>query len=215
MAQPRPSRFLMASAGMLAVVLLAACTGLPKVAPTYAVHDFGGPDPVAAHSLGFPLRNIEVVAAPWLASTAMQYRLAYAQATRRQGYVESRWAAQPAQLVELALKRAIRTGEAGVAGACRLRVELDEFVQVFDRETASRGVVEVRAVLLAPRTDQIVASRSFSLAQPAPSADALGGVSALRGGVQGLGSEIFGWLDALDQEGSARSGGSLRSRCGA
>jgi cholesterol transport system auxiliary component len=45
----------------------------------------------------------------------MQYRLAYAQATRRQAYVESRWAAQPAQLVELALKRAIRTGEAGLA----------------------------------------------------------------------------------------------------
>ena len=215
MATPRSSRFLTPSAGLLMVALLAACTGLPKVAPSYAVHDFGGPEPVAARSLGFPLRNVEVVVPPWLASTAMQYRLAYAQATRRQGYVESRWAAQPAQLVELAVKRAIRTGEAGAGGACRLRVELDEFVQVFDSETLSRGVVEARAVLLAPRTDQIVASRSFSLAQPAPSADALGGVSALRGGVQELGSELFGWLDGLDREGAARTGGSLRSRCGA
>lgn len=215
MATPRSSRFLTASAGLLMVALLAACTGLPKVAPSYAVHDFGGPEPVAARSLGFPLRNVEVVVPPWLASTAMQYRLAYAQATRRQAYVESRWAAQPAQLVELALKRAIRTGEAGAGGACRLRVELDEFAQVFDGEAVSRGVVEARAVLLAPRTDQIIASRSFSLARPAPSADALGGVSALRGGVQELGSELFGWLDALDQEGVARSGGSLRSRCGA
>ena len=215
MATPRSSRFLTASAGLLMVALLAACTGLPKVAPSYAVHDFGGPEPVAARSLGFPLRNVEVVVPPWLASTAMQYRLAYAQATRRQAYVESRWAAQPAQLVELTLKRAIRTGEAGAGGACRLRVELDEFAQVFDGEAVSRGVVEARAVLLAPRTDQIIASRSFSLARPAPSADALGGVSALRGGVQELGSELFGWLDALDREGSARSGGSLRSRCGA
>ena len=215
MAQPRPSCSLMASACLLLVAMLGACTGLPKVAPSYAVHDFGGPDPVAARSLGFPLRNVEVVAAPWLASTAMQYRLAYAQATRRQAYVESRWAAQPAQLVELAVKRAIRTGEAGAGGACRLRLELDEFAQVFDSEAVSRGVVEVRAVLLAPRTDQLVASRSFSLVQPAPSADALGGVSALRGGVQQLGSELFGWLDALDREGAARSGGSLRSRCGA
>lgn len=215
MATPRSSRFLTPSAGLLMVALLAACTGLPKVAPSYAVHDFGGPEPVAARSLGFPLRNVEVVVPPWLASTAMQYRLAYAQATRRQAYVESRWAAQPAQLVELALKRAIRTGEAGAGGACRLRVELDEFAQVFDGEAVSRGVVEARAVLLAPRTDQIIASRSFSLARPAPSADALGGVSALRGGVQELGSELFGWLDALDREGPARSGGSLRSRCGA
>ena len=215
MATPRSSRFLTASAGLLMVALLAACTGLPKVAPSYAVHDFGGPEPVAARSLGFPLRNVEVVVPPWLASTAMQYRLAYAQATRRQAYVESRWAAQPAQLVELALKRAIRTGEAGAGGACRLRVELDEFAQVFDGEAVSRGVVEARAVLLAPRTDQLVASRSFSLARPAPSADALGGVSALRGGVQELGSELFGWLDGLDREGAARTGGSLRSRCGA
>lgn len=215
MATLRPSRFPMASAGLLMVALLGACTGLPKVAPSYSVHDFGGPDPVAARSLGFPLRTVEVVAAPWLTSTAMQYRLAYAQATRRQAYVESRWAAQPAQLVELAVKRAIRTGEAGAAGACRLRIDLDEFAQVFDGEAASRGVVEARAFLLAPRTDQIVASRSFSLARPAASADALGGVSALRGGVQQLGSELFGWLDGLDQEGAARSGGSLRSRCGA
>lgn len=211
MAQPRRFRSLMAPVGLL----LAACTGLPKVAPTYAVHDFGGPGPVAARSLGFPLRNVEVVAPPWLASTAMQYRLAYAQATRRQAYVESRWAAQPAQLVELALKRAIRTGEAGAAGACRLRVELDEFAQVFDAEATSRGVVEARAVLMAPRTDQIIASRSFSLAQPAPSADALGGVNALQGSVQQLGSALFGWLDGLDRDAAAQGSGSLRSRCGA
>ena len=215
MATPQPSRIPMSSTGLLLVALLGACTGLPKVAPTYAVHDFGGPEPVAARSLGFPLRNVEVVVPPWLASTAMQYRLAYAQATRRQAYVESRWAAQPAQLVELTLKRAIRTGEAGAGGACRLRVELDEFAQVFDGEAVSRGVVEARAVLLAPRTDQIIASRSFSLARPAPSADALGGVSALRASVQDLGSELFGWLDGLDREGAARTGGSLRSRCGA
>jgi hypothetical protein len=33
--------------------------------------------------------------------------------------------------------------------------------------------------------------------------------------VQDLGSELFGWLDGLDREGAARTGGSLRSRCGA
>lgn len=180
MTLPRPSLCPMIPS-LLIAALLAGCTGLPKVAPAYAVHDFGGPDPVAARSPGVPLRGLEVVAAPWLASTAIQYRLAYAQPTRRQAYVESRWAAQPAQLVELALKRAVRTGgEAGTSGACRLRVELDEFAQVFDEAAASRGVVEARAFLLAPRSDQIVASRGFSLARPAPSADALGGVAALR-----------------------------------
>lgn len=209
MTLPRPSLCPMIPS-LLIVALLAGCTGLPKVAPAYAVHDFGGPDPVAARSPGVPLRGLEVVAAPWLASTAIQYRLAYAQPTRRQAYVESRWAAQPAQLVELALKRAVRTGgEAGTSGACRLRVELDEFAQVFDEAAASRGVVEARAFLLAPRSDQIVASRGFSLARPAPSADALGGVAALRGGVRQMGVELSDWLEALGREGAARG------RCGA
>ena len=139
MTLPRPSLCPMIPS-LLIAALLAGCTGLPKVAPAYAVHDFGGPDPVAARSPGVPLRGLEVVAAPWLASTAIQYRLAYAQPTRRQAYVESRWAAQPAQLVELALKRAVRTGgEAGTSGACRLRVELDEFAQVFDEADAGVG----------------------------------------------------------------------------
>ncbi len=209
MTLPRPSLCPMIPS-LLIAALLAGCTGLPKVAPAYAVHDFGGPDPVAARSPGVPLRGLEVVAAPWLASTAIQYRLAYAQPTRRQAYVESRWAAQPAQLVELALKRAVRTGgEAGTSGACRLRVELDEFAQVFDEAAASRGVVEARAFLLAPRSDQIVASRGFSLARPAPSADALGGVAALRGGVRQMGVELSDWLEVLGREGAARG------RCGA
>ena len=209
MTLPRPSPCPMIPS-LLIAALLAGCTGLPKVAPAYAVHDFGGPDPVAARSPGVPLRGLEVVAAPWLASTAIQYRLAYAQPTRRQAYVESRWAAQPAQLVELALKRAVRTGgEAGTSGACRLRVELDEFAQVFDEAAASRGVVEARAFLLAPRSDQIVASRGFSLARPAPSADALGGVAALRGGVRQMGVELSDWLKVLGREGAARD------RCGA
>ena len=209
MTLPRPSLCPMIPS-LLIAALLAGCTGLPKVAPAYAVHDFGGPDPVAARSPGVPLRGLEVVAAPWLASTAIQYRLAYAQPTRRQAYVASRWAAQPAQLVELALKRAVRTGgEAGTSGACRLRVELDEFAQVFDEAAASRGVVEARAFLLAPRSDQIVASRGFSLARPAPSADALGGVAALRGGVRQMGVELSDWLEALGREGAARG------RCGA
>ena len=74
---------------------------------------------------------------------------------------------------------------------------------------ASRGVVEARAFLLAPRSDQIVASRGFSLARPAPSADALGGVAALRGGVRQMGVELSDWLEALGREGAARG------RCGA
>ena len=97
----------------------------------------------------------------------------------------------------------------------RLGVDLDEFVQVFDSEGVSRGVVEARAFLLAPRSDQLIATRSFSATHPAPSPNAVGGVVALREGVEQLERELFGWLDALAAERAARPSDSLRSRCGA
>lgn len=197
---------------LLAVPLLLACNSVPKAAPGYAVHDFGPLDGPPPRVLGFALRSTEVVPAPWLASTAMSYRLLYGQPTRRQVFVESRWAAQPAQLVELAVKRAMRNAETATPiTGCRLRIDLDEFAQVFTSEAASEGVLEARAHLLAPRSDQLIASRSFSIARPAPSANAVGGVAALRAGVFELNRELLGWLEALDADAASR----LRARCSA
>lgn len=193
-----------------------ACGSLPKAAPNYSVHDFGPLDSATLRPLGFPIRSAEVVPAPWLASTAMQYRLAYAQPTRRQVYLESRWAAQPGQLVELSVKRSMKTSETAVSSSgCRLRVDLDEFVQLFDEEARSHGIVEARAALLAPRTDQLIATRGFAVTRPAPTPDAVGGVMALREGVLQLNRELLDWLEAIDKEGAARTGGSVRARCSA
>ncbi|RTL31165.1 MAG: hypothetical protein EKK49_12475, partial [Rhodocyclaceae bacterium] len=94
---------------VLLALSMAACGSLPKAAPNYAMHDFGPLDSATLRPLGFPIRSAEVVPASWLASTTMQYRLAYAQPTRRQFYLESRWVAQPGQLVELAVKRSMKT----------------------------------------------------------------------------------------------------------
>lgn len=196
------------SLSVSAVVLVVAGCGavLPKGAPTFAVHDFGPLAPVGPRSLPYPIRTLEVIPAPWLASTAMQYRLAYAQPTRRQAYVQSRWAAQPGQMLEVALRRSVRANVTAVnLGGCRLRVDLDEFMQVFDSESASRGLIEARASLLAPRTDQLLATQGFSLERPAPGADAPGGVAALRDAVQALDAAVLAWLDSLS--------GSAGTRC--
>ena len=167
-------------------------------------------------SVPFPIRNLEVVPAPWLASNAIQYRLIYAQPTRRQFFLESRWAAQPAQLLEVAIKRSLKANQTAVAtSGCRLRIDLDEFAQVFDTEGTSRGVIEARAVLLAPRTDQLIASQGFAVMRPALSADAVGGVVALREGAMQLSGELLDWLEALDSDRDIRPGASVRSRCGA
>lgn len=195
-----------------AALLLAACNSVPKAAPGYAVHDFGPLDGPPPRMLAFPIRSTEVVPAPWLASTAMHYRLLYAQPTRRQVFVENRWAAHPGQLLELALKRSMK-GDLPPAGAtgCRLRVDLDEFAQVFESEGVSRGVIELRAALLAPRSDQSIAARSFSASVLAPSANAVGGVLALRDGVARVNHELLDWLESLDTDPAHR----VRARCGA
>ncbi|KAB2968608.1 ABC-type transport auxiliary lipoprotein family protein [Zoogloea sp.] len=175
-------------------LLLSACA-VPSRPAAQAVHDFGVLDAVAAPA-GIPaLRSIEVQPAPWLASSAMGYRLLQAQPTRRQVYAESRWAAPPAQLVELALRRALGPGQ----GGCRLRIELDEFAQLFEAGGDSRGVVEARASLLPSRGERVVASRAFSISRPAPAADAAGGVAALQAATRDLGRELAGWLSGLNQ----------------
>lgn len=193
-------------------LLAVACTSVPRAAPGYAVHDFGPVMEPAPRTLAFAVRNIEVVPAPWLASTAMQYRLLYAQPTRRLAFVESRWAAQPAQLVELTIRRALRSDASAAGGSgCKLQIDLDEFVQVFTTESQSAGRIEARAALLAPRSEQVVASRAFSVLRPAPSPVAAGGVVALGQGVAQLNHDLLDWLDSLDRDPARR----LRARCGA
>ena len=195
---------------MICVFALGACGSVPRAAPGYSVHDFGPLGTAPARPPALPIRNTEVVSAPWLASTSMHYRLMYAQPTRRQVFVESRWAAQPGQLFELAVKRTLKANDSTpTASGCRLRVELDEFAQVFASERESSGILEARVFLLAPRSDQLVASRSFSIARPAPSANAAGGVAALREGVEQFNRELLGWLDTLAAEGAGP-----RGRCG-
>lgn len=139
----------------------------------------------------------------------MQYRLLYAANQRRQNYAESRWVAPPAELVGHALRKRMLSGEAG--GACRLRVDLDEFAQLFDSASASRVVLEARVQLVAPSGGDILARRSFSLTRPAASADAGGGVAALTAAVEGLSAELHDWLGGLDRAGAP--GLNITQRC--
>jgi cholesterol transport system auxiliary component len=135
---------------------------------------------------------VQVIAPAWLRSSAMQYRLAYQSASERHAYLESRWAAPPAELVYGLLSRTLSG-----AGGCRLEVDLDEFIHDFPAADRSDGVVEARARLRAPGHGRVVASRSFSLRLPAPSPDAAGGVAALGRGSGQLAGELGAWLAQL------------------
>lgn len=183
-----------------AALLLAACAGGGTKTAAIAHYDLGTAPRVNGAS-ALALRSIDVGAPSWLGTAAMQYRLAYADAGRREIFAASRWAAAPAELLEVALRRRLAAGEGdpGSAG-CRLRVELDEFIQVFDAPQASRAVVEARIVLQAPRNEQQLARRSLSLNKPAASADARGGVAAFAALTADIGSEAASWLATLAQD---------------
>ncbi|MBL8483295.1 MAG: membrane integrity-associated transporter subunit PqiC [Rhodocyclaceae bacterium] len=182
---------------LLACCLLAACFGRSAGAPA-AVFDFGAP-PSAAAPAALPLRGIDVTAPSWLDTPALQYRLAHVEAARRHAYAESRWAAAPAELLERALRRALLGGTEAAAG-CRLRVELDEFIQVFDAASASHGELALRATLTSTQAERVLARKSFSFSEPAARADASGAADALARAGMAAAAALRDWVAALPAE---------------
>lgn len=202
-------------AGLAAsLLLLAACSVLPDPPARAVVYDFGPGTRVApaatSAAAGQPAIELgEVDAVSALDSTALLYRLAYADAQLLQPYAQARWSMPPALLLRQRLREAIslqqpvlRQGNGlgpGPGAARLLQLELDEFSQVFDAPDASVGLVRIHATVVAPSASggRLLAQRSFVAQQPAPSADAAGGVHALTVASDRVLSDIAQWLQTL------------------
>ena len=172
-------------------LLLAGCAAAPKQQASLVYFDIPGTPP----TLPAPLRSLDVVPASWLASNALHYRLAYTGGSRREHYAESRWTAQPSELVSVRLQRSLMShAELPSSGAtlCRLRVDLDDLVQVFDTPGASRLVLEGRATLYGAQ-QTVLARRMLTLSQ-AGGADAASGVAASGPLFDGLAKELQTWV---------------------
>ena len=193
-------------------LLLSACSVLDK--PVRAdVYDFGpGARDVADEAMATNRPAIklgEVDAASALDSTAMLYRLAYADAQQLQPYAQARWSMPPAQLLRQRLRETLgrqhlvlRDGDGlpqGAGPALQLQLELHEFSQVFDTPDDSVGLVRINATVVLPSAggDRMLAQRSFVTQRPAPSADAAGGVRALTAASDQLLLDIAQWLTTL------------------
>ena len=198
----RRALFALAAAG------LAGCSALPdkpKSRPT--MYDFGpvpaadGPTRSERPALVLP----EVEAEGILETPALLYRLGYEDPFQLRPYAYARWSAPPPQLLRQRLREVLgrdrtvldNSGAASLVrrGADRppvLRVQLEEFSQLFDSPTASRGMLRVRCTLLEARggAERLVAQRAFELERPAPSADASGGVRALTAAVDAAAADI-------------------------
>jgi len=189
----------MRRAALLLALALAGCTLGPPQRPPQALYDFGPPP---AHNAARPAANLAIprVAAPdWLETPTLQYRLAYQDPLRYHGYAGSRWVASPAQLLTERLRQAAQASGRGTARDAdvvktdyTLRVELEEFSQVFDSPQASRAVARARASLVrGGRT--LAAQKNFAVEKPAPGADAAGGAQALAAAADQLVAELLAW----------------------
>ena len=135
-------------------------------------------------------------------NSGIYYRLAYQDATRLRAYALSHWMMPPAALlgqrlrasIARASKAGVFTPADGVRAAYTLRLELEEFSQVFDAADSSRALLRLRASLLRQR--DIVAQQAFSLERAAATPNAEGGVRALIAASDDAGEKLVDWLAA-------------------
>ncbi|MDR3221842.1 MAG: ABC-type transport auxiliary lipoprotein family protein [Candidatus Accumulibacter sp.] len=196
---PPAARALLAA---LAAFLLGGCAGMTADKTPTAVYDFGQPILAAANAeAGRAGRlTLDVRAAPWLDGPRIDYRLAYGDPLRRSQYADSRWAAPPALLLAQQLRRQLGFAAADLAADCVLRVELQEFSQVFSAPRVSHGVLQGQISLIDEKR-RPVASRAIAIEQAARGSDAAGGAQALVEASEELGRQLAAWLERIDREG--------------
>lgn len=186
---------------ILLCLTLGACitTGKRGGDAAMAVYDLG--TPAARQDGGAVPLAVEVRAPYWFDSLGIEYRLAYAEPGRLRDYGQARWAAPPAMLVQQRLVQQLGLVPQGQGGAkCMLRIDIDEFSQIFDTPDSSRGVVDARVALLDAGRNA-VAQRSFKIEKPAPSQDSRGGVAALGAAVELLAGDLGRWQRDLNASG--------------
>ena len=205
------TRSLFVASVAVLTLMLTACA-LPSAPPRATVYDFGPgaliTQPTSRMAPLPPLALAEVEANAALDSTAVLYRLAYTDALVLRPYAQARWSMAPAQLVRqrvrehLSLRRAVlNPGESASAATtpATLRLELEEFSQLFESTTASTGLIRLRAtVLQAGGTgEKLIGQKTFIVQSPAPSADAAGGARALTAATDAAVLELDQWLQQL------------------
>ena len=196
-----------------AAIFLAGCSALPQPPVRPVLYDLG-PGQLAPAAEQSPLPALALAdvqsAGPVDGSTAVHYRLAYADARQLRPYQSARWSQPPAQLLEQRLRavlgerravlradKALIAARQGQAPTAVLRVELEEFSQIFTSEQGSTGVVRLRATLVEPTPtgEQLLGQRLFVAQQAATSADAAGGTRALAEATQQAAQALAQWLE--------------------
>lgn len=176
---------------LLAALWLAACAGGRPHPSAPAIYDFG-PGGAPATATVAALR-LDVRLPVWLDSSAMHYRLLYADPQRLHAYAEARWAASPARLLRQRLRQFLPLADGAV---CTLRLEIDDFSQVFASASASQARFYGSASLYGAG-GELLWRDDLALQIAAPGADAASGVRALASSVDTAGQRIAAGLNSV------------------
>jgi len=204
-----------ASFALIAALFLSACSALPDKPTRSSMYDFGPGNltaPPATRQPNLPPIAIDDISTSGgaLDNMGVLYRLAYQDAQLLRSYTLARWSMPPAQLVRQRLRDTLSQRRtvfgAGDSAALNrsqnpvlprlLRLELEEFNQVFSAADTSVGVIRMRATLVevTPAGERLIGQRSVAVQRPAPTSDAPGGVRALTAATDAAIEELDQWL---------------------
>lgn len=198
------------------VAALAGCSGLPSVPSQPARLDLGSSaqvkdeQPVKAFPV-LALADIQALAQNEN-STAVLYRLGYADGQALHAYSQSRWSQPPALLVQQRLReilgqggRVVLSAEGGVVPPFAqgrpvpvLQLALEELVHHFTQPDQSEAVLRIRATLIQPQrgADELLGQKVIEVRVPA-TASAAGGTQAMAKAVDQTGADVRQWLEQL------------------
>lgn len=153
----------------------------------------------APSKIAITISLADVSAPITLDTNAMLYRLVYDNAQLLRPYALHHWSMPPAQLFAQRFKSKIAAAGAtvvdvadGVADLAILKIELDEFSQVFTSTTQSEAKMTLRASLI--KKNKLIAQHYFAAATASVSADASGGAKAMQLTADRNISAILAWL---------------------
>ncbi len=183
---------------------LAGCALTPTPRETPAQYDLGPLPPYERSNPSFSrVLLVPDVSAPSLleGQQGIVFRLAYDEPARVRTYAQSRWKAPVPVLLSQRLRgrfaaatqRGVVTGDDGARAEYMLRVELEEFGQVFTAPGVSQVRVRARASLVSLEARRLSAQRTFSIERPAASPDAQGAVTALAAASDELVERLLEW----------------------
>ncbi|CAG4891326.1 ABC-type transport auxiliary lipoprotein family protein [Paraburkholderia saeva] len=183
---------------VLALAVLSGCAGNPAALSDIR-YDLGPPSTDGSVGTMPAIKVLDVEAPETLGSVKLNYRLSYSDAQQLSAYANSHWTMPPAQLLTQRLRSALTSRGAVLTGADSVRapvlkVELQEFEQVFDGQSESHGAVTARATLF--QNGKVIGQRTFFSRVPASSPDAAGGARALAAASDEIVSQISAWLGA-------------------